>query len=68
MNSEKHYRIKLWQGKDLGVKQVTKGRKANELPGALFNVVFWELKNGKKLRMLQKEVKSSCLAGDIKQQ
>lgn len=34
MNSEKHYRIKIWQEKDLCIEHVIKSRKAIELPGA----------------------------------
>lgn len=42
MNSEKHYRIKLWQEKDLCAEQVIKGRKVTEPLGALLKIVFLE--------------------------
>lgn len=60
MNSEKHYRIKIWQEKDLCIEQVIKGAEKQ--------LNYLELKHGEKLRMLQKDVNSSALAGDIKWQ
>lgn len=50
------------------VEQVVKGRKATEPPGALLMIVSLELENGEKLRMLQRDVNSSALVGDIKWQ
>lgn len=54
--------------KKMCVEHVTKSRKGTKPPRALVKVVFWELKNGKKLRMLQEDADSPTPARDIKWQ
>ena len=56
-------RIKLYGRKNLWVEHAAKSRRATEPPEALDKVVFSELKNGKKLRMLQKDAGSPAPAG-----
>lgn len=55
-------------GKKLWVEKVAKSRKAPEPRRALVKVVFWELKNGKKLRMMQKDADSPAPAGNTEWQ
>lgn len=56
---------KIAAGKKLWLEHVAKSIKATEPPGALVNVVFWELKNGKNSRTLQKGTGSPVAAEDI---
>lgn len=56
---------KVTAGKELWLEHVAKSIKATEPPGALVNAVFWDLKDGKNLRMLQKGAGFPAAAGDI---